>query len=94
MGTTQTDVKSGFCEVGATTVVTTNRARLKGMVISYPSGGTVVVTNGVGGDQIYEFTALAVIGSICITIPGEGILAPNGIAVTTAAATRVNIFYG
>mgnify|MGYP003632446565 FL=1 len=92
--TTQTDVKSGHCEVGATTVVTTLRSRLKGMVISYPSGGTVVVTNGVDGPQLYEFTALAVIGSICIVLPGEGILASNGIAVTTAAATRVNIFYG
>jgi len=92
--TTQTDVKSGPCDPGETTVVTTLRARLKGMVISYPSGGTVVVTNGVGGDQLYEFTALAVIGSICIVIPGEGILASKGLAVTTAAATRVNIFYG
>jgi len=94
MSYTQTDVKSGFCEVGATTVVTTQRSRLKGMVISHPSGGTVVINNGVGGEQLYEFTALAVIGSIAITIPGEGILATNGIAVTTAAATRVNIFYG
>lgn len=90
----QTDVKSANCPVGATTVVTAARTRLKGLVISYPSGGTVVITDGVGGDTLYEFVALAVIGTICITIPGEGILAENGIVVTTAAATTVSVFYG
>ena len=90
----QTDVKSGYCPVSATTVVTSERTRLKGLVISYPSGGTVVVKDGEGGPTIYEFVALAVIGSICVVIPGEGILAANGIAVTTAAATTVSIFYG
>jgi hypothetical protein len=90
----QTDVKSHHCDVGATTIVTEYRSRLKGIVISYPSGGTVQINNGVGGPQLYEFTALGVIGSIHINFPGEGILASNGINVTTAAATRVNVFYG
>jgi len=90
----QTDVKSFSCGVGQTTVVTAQRARLKGMVVSYPSGGTVVITNGVGGEQLYDFTALGDIGFVSINIPGEGILASKGIVVTTSAATRVNVFYG
>jgi hypothetical protein len=90
----QTDVKSFHCDVGAATVVTDCRTRLKGIVISYPSGGNVQITSGVGGVELYEFTALGVIGSIAINFPGEGILAPDGIVVTTAAATRVNVFYG
>jgi hypothetical protein len=90
----QTDVKSGYCPAGATTTVFAGRTRLKGLVISYPSGGTVVVTDGAGGAGLFNFTALAVIGTISITIPGEGVLATNGIYVTTSAATTVNVFHG
>jgi hypothetical protein len=90
----QTDVKSGYCPVGATTTVFAGRTRLKGLVISYPSGGTVVITDGAGGATLFDFTALAVIGTISINIPGEGVLAQNGLVVTTAAATTVNVFYG
>tara|TARA_R110000823_G_C15823515_1_gene489505 strand:- start:428 stop:706 length:279 start_codon:yes stop_codon:yes gene_type:complete len=90
----QTDVKSAFCPVSATTVVTTNRTRLKGMFICYPSGGLVTVRDGAGGPIIFNFDDLAVIGTVSVVIPGEGVLAPNGIVVETSAATTVNIFYG
>jgi hypothetical protein len=92
--TTQTDVKSVFCDVSATTTVFAERTRLKGMVICYPSGGTVTIRDGSGGPVIFRFIDLAVIGTINITIPGEGVLAKNGIYVETSAATTVNVFHG
>jgi len=92
--TTQTDVKSGYCPASTATTVTTQRTRLKGLVISHPSGGTVVVTDGVGGAELFNFTALGVIATLSVLIPGEGVLAPNGLVVTTAAATTVNVFHG
>jgi hypothetical protein len=92
--TTQTDVKSVFCDVSATTVVTTQRTRLKGLTICYPSGGLVTIRNGSGGPIIYKFVDQAVIGTLSVLIPGEGILAENGIYVETAAATTVNVFHG
>jgi hypothetical protein len=90
----QTDVKSAFCPVSATTVVTTYRTRLKGLFICYPSGGLVTVRDGVGGTILFNFDDLAVIGTTSVVIPGEGVLAPNGLVVETSAATTVNVFYG
>jgi len=90
----QTDVKSGIGFAGATTDVTTNRTRLKGLTISYPSGGTVTVKNGNGGDTLFIFSAPAAAGSISILIPGQGILATAGLSVICAASTTANVFYG
>ena len=92
--TMQYDVKSVFCDVSATTTVVASRARLKGLVICYPSGGLVTIRDGSNGPIIFKFIDLAVIGTISITIPGEGVLAENGIYVTPSAATTVNVFYG
>ena len=90
----QYDFKSGYATAGANTTVVTGRVRLKGLVISHPSGGTVVITDGAGGAELFNFTASAGIGTINVVIPGEGVLAYNGLVVTTGAATTVNIFYG
>ena len=90
----QTDVKSAACGAGASTTVFTGRTRLKGLTISFASGGTVVVTDGNGGATLYSFTAPAAIGATNVLIPGEGVLAYNGIYVTTAALTTASVFYG
>jgi hypothetical protein len=90
----QTDVKSGYAPAGTTTTVVNYRTRLKGIVIAHPTSGTVVITDGAGGPTLFDFTASAGIGTISVTIPGEGVLAQNGIVVTTGAATTVNVFYG
>ena len=90
----QTDVKSAACAAGASTTAVSVRTRLKGLTISYPSGGTVVVTDGNGGATLYSFTAPLVAGSTNILIPGQGILATTGLYVTNAAATTASVFYG
>jgi hypothetical protein len=90
----QTDVKSAACAAGTSTTVTSQRSRLKALTISYPSGGTVSVTDGSGGQAMFSFTAPAAIGSVHIIIPGEGLLALTGLYVTCAASTTAVAFYG
>tara|TARA_R110000868_G_scaffold188827_2_gene431663 strand:- start:334 stop:609 length:276 start_codon:yes stop_codon:yes gene_type:complete len=90
----QTDVKSAVCAAGASTTAVSGRVRLKGLTISYASGGTVVVTDGNGGATLYSFTAPLAVGATNILIPGEGILANTGLYVTNAAATTASVFYG
>jgi hypothetical protein len=90
----QTDVKSETCAAGASTTAVSVRTRLKGLTISYASGGTVVVTDGNGGPTLYSFTAPTVAGTTNVIIPGQGILATTGLYVTNAAATTASVFYG
>jgi hypothetical protein len=92
--TMQTDVKSATCAAGVSTTAFTGRTRLKGLTISFASGSTVVVTDGSGGATLYSFTAPLTAGATNILIPGEGVLAYNGIYVTTAVATTASVFYG
>lgn len=90
----QTDVKSAACAAGATTTAFSGRTRLRGLVISYPSGGTVTVNDGTGGTTVFSFTAPAAIGTTNVIIPGEGILCSNNISVVCAASTTAVVFYG
>ena len=89
--TMQYDVKSTACASGASTEVFAGPARVKGMTVSYASGGTVVIANG--GSNVYSFTAPAAAGSINILIPGEGIRCSANVVATTANATAT-VFYG
>lgn len=89
----QTDVKSAACAAGATTAVTTYRCRLKTLIISYASGGTVSATDG-NGTTLFSFTAPASIGVASVLIPGEGLLADSGLSVTCSASTTAVAFYG
>ena len=91
--TMQTDVKSAACAAGATTAVTSNRTRLKGLTISYTTAGSVSVTNG-SSVTLFSFTAPAVAGAIHILIPGQGILADGGLSVTCPASTTAVAYYG
>jgi len=89
----QTDVKSAIVVGGSTdTSVFGGPARIKGMLISYPSGGTLVLKDG--GTTVFTFTAPAAIGTVNVIIPGEGILCRSNITATTAASTIVTVFYG
>ena len=88
----QTDVKSTACANAATTVVFNGPARVKGMTISYASGGVVAVANNTA--NVFVFTAPAAIGSINVVIPGEGIRCDNGIYATTPSGMTVTVFYG
>lgn len=90
----QTDVKSTAAAAGTTTTVFAGPARIKGLTISYPSGGTVVLNDGTGGTAQLSFTAPAAAGTINIIVPGEGIKCSTNISAVCAASTTAVVFYG
>lgn len=92
--TVQTDVKSASAAAGATTTIFAGPARVKGLTISYPSGGTVVLNDGTGGTAKFSFTAPAAAGSINVVVPGEGIKFDTNISAVCAASTTAVVFYG
>lgn len=88
----QTDVKAA--SLAATGSVYGDRTRIRGLTISYASGGTVVLKDGgASGTTIFSFTAPAAAGSINVVIPGEGILCATNAYATLTSATAT-IFYG
>lgn len=94
--TMQYDVKATAIAAAQTdATVFAGRARIKGMVVSVPSGGgTLAIKNGSGGSTAFSFVAPAAAGAVNILIPGEGILCDNGIYATTPASMTVTVFYG
>ena len=92
--TMQYDVKSAAAAAGATTTIFAGPARIKGLTISYASGGTVVLNDGTGGTAMFSFTAPAAAGAINIAIPGEGIRCNTNISAVCAASTTAVVFYG
>lgn len=88
----QTDVKA--TERTTTGTVVSGRNRVKGMTISYASGGTVVVRDGgASGATVWSFTAPAAAGCVYIALAGEGILCVTDIHATLTNAT-VTVSYG
>ena len=90
--TMQTDVKAS--SLSATGTVFSGRSRLKGLTISFASGGTVVIRDGgASGVTIFSYTAPATAGAINVVIPAEGILCAIDAHATLTNATIV-AFYG
>ena len=88
----QTDVKAA--SLSATGTVFSGRSRLKGLTISFASGGTVVIRDGgASGVTIFSYTAPAAAGTINVVIPAEGILCATDAHATLTSATIV-AFYG
>ena len=88
----QTDVKAA--ERTTTGTAYAAPTRLKGLVVSFATGGTVVVRDGgASGSTVFSYTAPAAAGTTNIVIPGEGILCRTDVHVTLASATAT-IFYG
>lgn len=88
----QTDVKAAERTTTGTAYATT--ARLKGLVVSFATGGTVVVRDGgASGTTVFSYTAPAAAGTVNVISPGEGILCRTDIHVTLASATAT-VFYG
>lgn len=88
----QYDVKAK--EVTASGSVYGARARIKGVVISFASGGTVVLKDGgSSGTSRFSYTAPAAAGTVNIVIPGEGIVCDTNIYATLTNATAT-VFYG
>jgi len=88
----QYDVKAA--EVLTSGSVYGARARIKGLMISFASGGTVVLKDGgASGITRFSYTAPAAAGSTSVLIPGEGILCDTNIYATLTDATAT-VFYG
>jgi len=69
-------------------------ARVKGIVVSFATGGTVELKDGgSGGVSRFKYTAPAAAGTTNILIPGEGILFRTDIYVALTNATAT-VFYG
>jgi hypothetical protein len=90
----QTDVKSGAAAANATTTIFDGPARIKGVTISYSTGGTVVLNDGTGGTAMLSFIAPAAAGSVNIIVPGEGIRCSTNISAVVSATTTAVVFYG
>jgi len=88
----QYDVKAA--EVLTSGSVYGARARIKGLMVSFASGGTVVLKDGgASGITRFSYTAPAAAGSTSVLIPGEGILCDTNIYATLTNATAT-VFYG
>lgn len=88
----QYDVKSA--QVTATDTVYAAPTRVKGLTISFASGGTVVLKDGgASGTTRYSFTAPAAANAVHVLIPGEGIRFNTDVHATLANATIV-VYYG
>lgn len=88
----QTDVKA--LEKTSSGTVFAGRARVKGLTISYGSGGTVIIKDGgASGATVWSFTGPAAPGSISILMPGEGILCATDVYVALSSSTA-SVMYG
>lgn len=68
--------------------------RVKGVVVSFATGGTVVLKDGgSSGTTRFSYTAPAAAGTTNIVIPGEGIKFDTSVYVTLTHATAT-VFYG
>ena len=88
----QYDVKSVERTTSGTAF--SGRTRVKGLVVSFASAGTVELKdNGSSGTSLFKYTAPAAAGTTNILIPGEGILFETDVYVALSGAT-VTVFYG
>ena len=96
MASMQYDVKSAYTTTDK--VLVPYRARLKGVFISVSSGSSNPVVfydsaSAASGNVLAQIPASAV-GNNTVVIPGEGILAENGIYCYLGGAAAITIFYG
>ena len=74
-----------------------SRARIKAIyAICGASAGTVVITNGSGGETLFylDTPAVSTCGYVYIILPGEGIVASTGLYGTITQTASISIFYG
>ena len=90
----QTDVKAATA--GSVGIMVTGRTRLKEII--FPCGssaGVILLSDGASGQNLISLTTAAAAGQISILLPGEGILAYNGIYLTTlTTVVSVTVIYG
>lgn len=94
--TMQTDVKSAYTASNA--ALTTTRTRIKGVFFAVDTAGASPVifydnASAASGTVLLEVSA-AVAGAHNVIIPGEGILALNGVFVDKGSSAAVTLIYG
>ena len=91
----QYDVKSKY--LTADGVITDYRTRLKSVTVTVSTAGaaTIIYDNATAasGDVLITMSTAAV-GSYQVLLPGEGILAQNGIYVDINGAAAVSVVFG
>lgn len=92
----QGDVKAVYTATSAALV--TYRTRVKGVNVVVNAAGATPVTlydnaSAGSGAKIIEIGANAV-GANHVVIPGEGILAENGVYCSIGSAAQVTVIYG
>ena len=83
----QTDVKSTSCANAAPTIEFNGPARVKGVTISYASGGVVSIANNTS--NVFVFTAPAAAGTLNVLIPDAGIRCTGNVTANCLGATGV-----
>lgn len=84
----QTDILAA--SLAATGTAYSGRTRLRGLTISFATGGTVVIRDGgASGVTMYSYTAPATAGTLHIILPGEGILFQTDMHATLSSATAI-----
>jgi len=91
----QTDVKSKYLAIDG--VIYAGRTRLKGLTIAVSSAGAALIVydnaSAASGTKVIEVSTAAV-GVFNVLIPGEGILAENGLYLDINGAAGVTAYYG
>lgn len=88
----QTDVSSAERTTSGTAYGAPTRVR--GMLISFASAGTVELKDGgSSGTSRFKYTAPAAAGSISVLLPGQGIRFDTDVYAALTNAT-VTVFYG
>lgn len=81
-------------QITSTNTIVAGPVRIKGVMISYASGGTVVLKDGGStGTTKFSFTAPAAAGSIALNMAGEGIRCQTSLHGTLSNAT-ITVIYG
>jgi len=93
----QTDVKSAY--LAADGVVFAGRTRLKGLVVAVATLGAnpvIIYDNATAatGTELLKVSCAGVAGTFNVLIPGEGIVAENGLYCDTGSAASITAFYG
>jgi hypothetical protein len=103
----QTDVKAVWCGDGPT-VAYADRTRIRALTISYKASvvgnyssvrvwdSKELITDPIFSPYplVFFFEAPLVDGSIHVIIPGEGILAKDGLSIYCTSGTTVTVYYG
>ena len=91
----QTDVKAKYLEADG--AIFAGRTRLKGLTVAVSSAGAALIiydnASAASGTKVIEVST-AVAGAFNVLIPGEGILAQNGLFLDINGAAAVTAYYG